>query len=344
MFLAHPNKIMRTALVAAIAFGLCFESIPASAETKPQIWFSSPPTKDYMKLFSSPSEWPQSLSQVDVFELQTQFAVKAGDPMLRTMFNFLGEHHIALALEMPILTAEPNQCGFGIEGNRPQGVDKALAERLHRLGAPLKYVAMDEPLWFGHMSNATKPNGAFPCQATINDVAVNAANNIAAIRSYYPDVIVGDEEPLLNPYRRNDIPPDFWDQMQAWTKSFGSATGYPLAFIHFDIGWFPSGSASEDVKNHAHWLAQLQQAQTFTKLNGIRSGIFYNGNPGDKSGVAWDEHAEARFEEVEGIHHYQFDDVVIQSWMRQPRLDLPETTPGTISNLLMQYIQFKHFQ
>jgi hypothetical protein len=294
-----------------------------------------------MKLFAPDSEWPTTMSHVDVFELQTQFAASTGDRTLNTIFAFLQQKHIALALEVPILTPGSGNCGAGIEGYRPPDVIKNLAERLKRLGANLQYVTMDEPFWFGHLFSGAKPGASAPCHEAIIDVARNVGNNVAVIRSYFPNVMVGDEEALPNPYRHSEVPADFLEQMQQWTDAFARITGQPLAFIHFDFGWFPSESPSIDAKNHLNWVSQLDKVQDMANSHHIRSGIFYNGNPQDGDGVSWAQHATERYKEVEGGRHRQFDDIIFQTWMRQPEFALPETAPGTMTNLVLNYLKFK---
>ena len=337
MSLKHTINLIRVlslSLCLALAAGF-------SAAAEPQIWFSVPPSKEYMKLFSSDAEWPQSLRHIGVFELSTQFASTTGDRTLNTIFAFLQQKHIALALEVPIQTPGPGNCGAGIEGYRPPDVVKTLIARFRSLGANLQYVSMDEPFWFGHLFNGEKRGSSAPCRAEINDIARNVANNVAVIRSSYPNVAIGEDEPLPNPYRHAEVPPDLVDQMQRWMDAFARTTGQPLAFIHFDIGWFPGESPADDAKNHSHWVSELARAQEAAKAHHIRSGIYYNGNPQDADGTAWVSHAIERYKEVEGQEHLQFDDIIFQTWMRQPELLLPETAPGTMTNLVFSYLKFK---
>jgi len=288
-------------LIRVLSLSLCLALAAGfSAAAEPQIWFSVPPSKEYMKLFSSDAEWPQSLRHIGVFELSTQFASTTGDRTLNTIFAFLQQKHIALALEVPIQTPGPGNCGAGIEGYRPPDVVKTLIARFRSLGANLQYVSMDEPFWFGHLFNGEKRGSSAPCRAEINDIARNVANNVAVIRSSYPNVAIGEDEPLPNPYRH-----------------------------------------AEDAKNHSHWVSELARAQEAAKAHHIRSGIYYNGNPQDADGTAWVSHAIERYKEVEGQDHLQFDDIIFQTWMRQPELLLPETAPGTMTNLVFSYLKFK---
>jgi hypothetical protein len=44
----------------------------------------------------------------------------------------------------------PGECGFGIEGSNRPGRNATGFRRLKQLGIEVRYVAMDEPLTFGH--------------------------------------------------------------------------------------------------------------------------------------------------------------------------------------------------
>jgi hypothetical protein len=309
------------------------------AGTGAEIWASFPPGPDFMQLFSTPALWAQSLRHVSVLKLQTQFSVNASDHTLQTIFRFLADQHIALALEAPMQTSGPDGCGEGVEGYRPSGLVHALIERFRGLGANLRYVAMDEPLWFGHFASRPRRSGLKLCHATIAMVADNVALSVAAIRDSYPQVLVGDEEPIPNFYR-NTLPTDFWDQTRDWMTAFARATGRPLAFMDFDVGWFSTGFPITDRQNQATWPSELRQGLSLLNARQIRSGIFYNGDPSAKTGREWVDEATQRFKEVEGTYHIHPDSVTFQTWMRYPKSNLPETAPGTMTNLILRYLKF----
>ena len=323
---------------------MCAFSILPTAESKPtypRIWLAFPPSADYMQLFEDESAWPVTLNHLDVFVLQTTFATEAGDPTLRKIFAFLDRHNIALGLEMPILLPGPNDRGIGIEEYRRPEVIPALMAKIKRLGGHLKYVTMDEPLWFGHFSTQVKPDGSSACHMSIHDVAANVARNVSVIESYFPDVIIGDEEPIANQFRSiNDVPPNYWEQLTAWTFAFHQATGRHLAYEMLDIGWFPTGDRRIDPLNGKMWPTQLGRGmQTLQRLN-IPTGIFYNGNPQDATGFDWIKNAEQRFMYVETKLGFHFDNVEFSTWMKQPKLLLPETSQDRMTNLIKNYLSY----
>jgi hypothetical protein len=107
---------------------------------------------------------------------------------------FLKERRIALAVSIgAVLMDNPNpvpgECGFGVEGSNRPGRNAIQFKRLKQLGIDIEYVAMNEPLTFGHYY--TKTNA---CRFSIDEVARGVAAAIAEIRQSYPDVRVVDEE------------------------------------------------------------------------------------------------------------------------------------------------------
>jgi hypothetical protein len=186
-------------LVAVLAS--CF-ALPAGAA---QVWLSGVDpfvrhvmapnqTSDYTQLFQTDAPWSAAAQHVQVFKSSTQFLVYGSDVQLRAMFTDLKQRHIALAVEAPMFPVGKNGCGHGTEGYAGPHEMKSVADRVKRLGGELGYVAMDEPLWFGHHSDR---RGA--CRASIAEVAEGVATNVAAIRSDFKNVQIGDIEPFAVP-------------------------------------------------------------------------------------------------------------------------------------------------
>ena len=327
-------------LAGVIGIGVLAPTVvmATTLDQKTALWFASTPVADYMRLFDPTSSWPVAESHLDVLKLTTNFASNTGDRNLQTIFNFLDAHKIALALEGPMLSVGADGCGAGVEGYRPEGVITKVVKRIHDLGGHLRYIAMDEPLWFGHFAK-TVPGRGLGCQLPISEVARNVGANIAAARVYFPDVEIGDELPLPNPFRSNPVPPDYLKQVQVWLKDFEEASGRKLAFVHLDTGWSPSGDAEVDAKNAKFWPKQLKAALTLIQKNGIRTGIFYMGNRDDRSGEDWVNHALERARTVENDLGLRFQDVIFQSWMPYPKHVLPENDPDALTNSVVRYLK-----
>ena len=190
---------------------------------------------DFVQLFEPDAPWPQAASHVRVFKLYSQFASTSipnggsTDAELKQAIDALNARHIAIGMEAGLLSVA-GLCGK-IEGYCGENIG-TLAARIKRLGGDLRYLAMDEPLWFGHV---TKQPGAQ--QASIAALAVNVAAQAATLRQYFPDVEIGDIEPIQG----TAGPADYLQEIDEWADAFAAATGRPLAFIHSDVGWQGSG-------------------------------------------------------------------------------------------------------
>jgi len=172
-------------------------------------------------------QWPPALTRVTVMGLLTQALVKIPDADLARVVAELKRRHIALGVEMlaqaytlPGMTA-PAGCGGGVEGYYPPEQTAALAARIRRAGGQLDYIAMDEPLWFGHYYT-----GPHACRSSIEDVAARVAANLREYQKLFPNVVIGDIEPF--PSITDE--PQWSADYQHWREAFRRAVGEPVAF------------------------------------------------------------------------------------------------------------------
>ena len=269
---------------------------------------------DYMDLFRADFPWPRTASRVQVIKITSGFADQTSEADLQVMFADLRRRHIALALEAGLMT-ERQDCSQHVEGYNRPGPSSRIAERIRQAGGDLQYLAMDEPLWFGH-----QVRGANACHASIDDVARDVAFNIAAYRRVFPSVQVGDIEPA-----GMSAPAEWVDEIMQWALAYRQATGGSLAFFDADVTW------------DGPWRRQLPVLASRLHAAGIKFGIIYDGGPGDQTGLAWTLHAEELFAEVEFGLRLTPDQAILQTWMPQPDHMLPETEPGTMTWLVNRY-------
>ena len=150
-------------LIAAmiVALAVCDDVLSASTPT-PKIWLSmggiSAPEAhaSWDTLFYRPdATWPEFMNHVQAVGILTQALVKIPDADLGKVVARLkkarrARHRDAGAgLYVPGVDA-PTHCGEGVEGYFAPAETAALAAKLERAGGALAYIAMDEPLWFGH--------------------------------------------------------------------------------------------------------------------------------------------------------------------------------------------------
>jgi hypothetical protein len=105
------------------------------------------------------------------------------------MFADLNRRGIALALETGFLDSS-DACGRGVEGFGGQRA-VSVVRFIKSSGGVLRYIAMDEPAYFGSLS--TQKNA---CRWTMQQVAANLAKNLRDAKAEFPDLIIGATEPM----------------------------------------------------------------------------------------------------------------------------------------------------
>ncbi len=297
--------------------------VPSLNAATPQVWFAPfdsfyrswlgfAGSPQYMSLFAADSPWVEAASHVKVFKVYSTWIDQASDADLQTQFTDLNRRGIALALEHGAITAS-SQCGIGVEG---QGGEDLLkhALRIKKNGGTLRYVALDEPIYY-----FTLYAGANSCKWTVNQMAANAAVNIRALLAQFPEVIIGDIEPF--PVSA----PNWLSQYQAGIVAFRNALGFPLAFFHSDLNW-----------NAASYLSDIASVRRMAASEGVPFGIIYDGNGTDTTDAQWIQFAIQRMvtnELAQGLP----DSVIFQSWMPYPKKLLPESDPDSFTSLINRY-------
>jgi hypothetical protein len=169
---------------------------------------------DYMQLFQPDSPWQKGASRVTVFKISMQFASRSNEADLATLITDLRRRRIGLAIEMGMLRNDRG-CGKG-EGYMQANLPGVAMKRIQRLGGEVKYIAMDEVVFFGHERNWPK-NSIPPCKQPA--LAPLKAGLVA--RAIRFGVIVGGD-------------PDFTDDV-AWTR----AGLHQLTVLHADPATTP---------------------------------------------------------------------------------------------------------
>jgi hypothetical protein len=243
----------------------------------------------------------RAAQKVRVFKMTAGMIMKTAPEALLHIFADLRRRHIELAIELGLLAGKDG-CGIG-EGYSAPGTSEAVARKVRELGGELHYIAMDEPLWFGHRSN-----GRNACHASIEEIARQTADAVGSLRRIFPTIKVGDIEPLGSPTAQ-----DWLNDIAEWMRAYRNSVGEPMPFFHADVVW--SGS----------WQQQLSELASSVRLSGTKFGIIYNGNDQDQSDEAWTRHAERHIAQVETGLALVPDQAILQSWMPRPIHMLPET-------------------
>jgi hypothetical protein len=313
--LRYASGLLLVALFALTA-------VQVSAE--PQVWFAALDpvlrpevgyggSPQYMELFSPRAPWERAASHVGVIKVYGQWIDHASDADLQRQFADLKRRGIALALEFGAMSAE--RCGMGVEGYGGQGILEA-ARRIQRNGGVLSYLAMDEPLYFGSIYD-----GKNACHWTPEQAAASAVPNLKALRTLFPQVKIGDIEPVGEPTLEITS-----DRYRRGIRAF-HALGVPLAFFHADVSWWTPS-----------YPEKLSALHKLVASEHIAFGVIYNGNAEDPSDAAWLQSAESHMADVERILGTP-EQVIFQSWNSYPKKLLPESAPDAFTHLIDLYFR-----
>lgn len=309
--------------VAGLIAALTTISSTALAQPRPLVWFSpsfSLPdgvrfgSVDNLRLFDPGAPWTNARSRIQVFKMPTHAIVHMDDAQLATIFSYLNAHHIAFAVEYGPLSFT-DACGRGVESFQPPAMPGALAARIRKLGGTVAYIAMDEPLFYGHYFSG--PNA---CHWPIWQVAQDAARDVAQIRAVFPHVIVGDTEP---PNAIRD--PNWLAATRFWIDSFRKAYGEPLAFFHDDMVW------------RAPVSARTPELLGLLRQEGVRFGVIFNAAGEAGSDREWLASAEQNIREYRQSGLPEPDEIIFQSWKPYPTHVLPESDPAALTYIVNWY-------
>jgi len=270
-----------------------------------------------MALFKPEAAWKEAASQLQVFKLYGEWvAYDASDAELRQVVQGLQQRQLALAVEAGPLNAS-SSCGQGVESFA--GIEEGLriAQRIKQAGGTLHLIVLDEPYFFGHFYD-----GPHTCRWTDQYIAQQVGKYIQSMRSVFPDVRVGDTEPLAGSAHAA--------QYQAWIVAFQAVNGYNLDFLHLDVDW-----------NRADWPQEVKSIEEFGRVRGVEVGLIYTGNWSDANDEAWLSMAGERVKQYELQTGGKLEHVLFQSWHDKPDRVLPESDPYTFTGFIRNYFQDK---
>ncbi|MEX0787618.1 MAG: discoidin domain-containing protein [Anaerolineales bacterium] len=304
--------------------------VPApDLSARPLYWFAPLPpmptgpgreytgSDDFMDLFSPDAPWTATASNIQVFKLYGEWvAYHATDDELRRAVAGIRERGLALAVEAgPLDPQGPAECGQGIESFAGTDEGLLIAQRLRDAGGRLDVIALDEPRFF-----AGAYDGPNACHWDAERIAAEVGQYIAVMRLEFPNVVIGDTEPLTEAAGVNVY--------TEWLRTFREVNGFDLAFLHMDIDW-----------SRPTWPAEVRSIENFGEVFGVPVGIIYNGNHQDTTDESWLSIAGERVKRYEDEAGGSPAHVLFQSWNDKPDRALPESEPYTFTGFIRTYFE-----
>lgn len=296
---------------------------------KPLYWFAPLPplsvnegrpfigSEDFMSLFEPDAPWQNAAEHIQVFKLYGEWvAYSATNAELRQVVADLNQRGLALAVEAGPLDA-PSNCGQGIEGFAGSEEGMLIANRIKSAGGTIHLIALDEPYYYAHIYD-----GENACRWDSERVAMEVGEYIQLMQSEFPEVVIGDTEPLAGNGDDNAY--------KAWLDIFHEVNGYHLAFLHMDIDW-----------SRIDWQGEMKAIEDYGNEIGVPVGIIYNGNAIDKTDEDWIGSAGERVKKYELETGGRPAQVLFQSWNDKPDYVLPETGEYTFTQFVKSYFEDK---
>jgi hypothetical protein len=320
---AAPPAATHPATPAATAAAT--EVPPPELSPRPLVWFAPLPpmptgpgrmftgSDDFLELFGADASWSTAAGYLHVFKLYGEWvAYHASDDELRMAVEGIRRLGLALAVEAGPLDAPP-ECGQGIEGFAGSDEGRLIARRIRRAGGRIDLIALDEPLFFASIYDGPKA-----CHWEPARVAAEVGEYIGVMRGFFPQVLVGDTEPLAGASTAAAY--------TQWLETFRQVNGFDLAFLHMDLDW-----------GRPSWPAEVKAIEDFGRAFGVPVGLIYTGNTQDVTDEAWLSIAGERVLRYEGQAGGRPEHVLFQSWHDRPDRALPESEPYTFTGFVRTY-------
>jgi len=307
-------------LTATNQYGSTQAQATLAVYAPPTTWFAPFPPNlwpnygsvDYVDLFSPSAAWSTAASHIQVFKLYP-YTLSLPDSDLKNLFADLRRRHIAVGLEQGGLMPSGNStCPGDFDGVNALG----YVQHIRDLGGTLQYVMLDEPFY-----SAVVDDHSGACHWTVQQTVDNVSRTVAAMRSVFPDLVVGDIEVVASGASKDTV----LSLYQQWVDAWKTTTGTPFAYFHYDLAWT------------GHWQPSVAALSRALRYRHIPVGQIYIGDGTTDAG--WVAQAEQRMTDYE-IHGSPMpDQVIFQSWEALPDHVLPESDPASFTYLIDRYFR-----
>jgi hypothetical protein len=97
---------------------------------------------------------------------------------------------------------------------------------------------------------------------------------------------------------------------------------------------------AEVIYPSPNWGRGLVEGAQIARKNGIPFGVIYNGTRQDATDAAWTADARSHYTVIETSLRLKPDIAFFSTWTQRPDHMLPESQDGTMTNLVLSYLQW----
>ena len=331
-----PSSRHPRAAIGLLAFALILCAAPAhtAAVDRPGLWLTTLepiwreirawPKSDYRELGQDAAAWSSVLRRLSVFQFSEKYAVHGDAEELGALIALLGENHVEIAVQgIPLIATK--HCGLGVESFGTKDETLIAVKRLQSLGATVKYIVFDEPLFYGHFFGGGRTTVG--CRLPVSTVVDQVVDRETSLRAAAPGVRIGDVEP----FGLTDVSAGDWIAgYQEWLALYREKAGHDWDFVQADIVW-----------TRANWREQF-----FPVLKAIQSakliwGAMYTADARASSNADWASQISKAYHQFEGDLGVHPPQPIIASWTDYPRANLPETDAASLTGAALGYLRYR---
>jgi hypothetical protein len=338
-----------TRMTARSIWALClatFTAAPVHA-APPQIWFGpmqdhyDPAAKtiswsyyDFPALLGPEAQWEHAARNAHAMMFNsthvTEGFTHSGNPSLPAIKAMLTRTGLKAGGGGAVMYTDGLCEGAGTEG---MSSDKDFAREAyfttrdwHDAGMPMDYFVMDGPYGFGAIATQDK------CHFTPEDVGRRAATTMKKIRDLYPNIIVIDAD---GPGAA--LPAAWLPGYHRFLIAFAKEYGAPIDYLNMDLAW------ADKWHTGYHWPVAAAEIANDMHAHGMKVSLIIHAedqdwdpdvtppsplaNPRTDMTAAYWMAAVRKHIDLVKQHAIPLDAIDIESWMKFPRRNLPESDP-----------------
>lgn len=279
---------------------------PAASAVGPPvpIWYAPAPFGQYFQNILDNPQLFQTIGDIKVFKLY--LSLDWPDATLKAFFAYCAANNVKLGAEAPALVANAGDLGSGIEGFASTGAMLAAMARIKSLGGTLSYISWDEPFYFGSTITG---------RYTMAEVAAQVAASASAVKAIFPNVQVGDIEPV-------DIAMNSAATVQAWLAAYAKASGSQFASFLADTN-----------TESPNWQSNLANTIAVAHADGIPVGEIIVANGAAPNNAAWAATAVSLAMQMLSDPSLRPDYLDVQSWAIYPSESADPGLAGTLASV-----------
>lgn len=284
---------------------LLFISRVGSLEAQ-NVWFA-PNKADFLGGAARNAKWNDDARGLSVFKYYCDAVLRADPDVIKAHITSLRQVGAKIGLECALLSASGyNGEGFALPNKALMAINKITS-----LGGRVSYLVMDEPLYYAHYKSTGKRYIGW----SIEDVCKNLALSLNSIRQHYPNMAIGDIEPV----QRVTL-----EDLQAFFRCYQRVMGEKLDFFHSDVMWHESDA-----------IPTLRAVEGMVVSNGVRYGVIFNSSDYNAENDAWIDSSKINFDRYFSSGG-SASDVIFQSWNKEPT-NIAGDKAGKYHSYLIKY-------